>query len=334
MSYTSRDKSGIAKVLQFLKAHHLEYLSGEDLSEVLKISRVAVWKHIKRIKSLGYKIESKQNLGYRLTDVTDLMLPWEITDGLKTKHLGKNVYYFDSLDSTQNFASSIAKKHGEDGTVVIAETQVSGKGRQGRSWISPKGGIWLSVILHPRFDVGKVTLVPFAAAIALSSAIKKTLGIQTELKWPNDVTLSGKKIAGMIIDASIESTSIESLILGVGINFRVDPKQIEKRIKDGSNFYGVATLVDKNNAAKPARLVQVFLEELEKTLALIDAGKTQSILNQWSKRSSTIGRDVSVSNPEGKITGRAVKLDRDGSLVIRQNSQLIKVTTGDVAYQK
>ncbi len=334
MSYTSLDKSGIVKVLQFLKAHHLEYLSGEDLSEVLKISRVAVWKHIKKIKSLGYKIESKQNLGYRLTDVTDLMLPWEITDGLKTKYLGKNIYYFDSLDSTQNFASSIAKKHDENGTVVIAETQVSGKGRQGRSWISPKGGIWLSVILHPRFDVGKVTLVPFAAAIALSSAIKKILGIQTELKWPNDVTLSGKKIAGMIIDASIESTRIESLILGVGINFRVVPKQIEKRIKDGSNFYGVATLVDKNNAAKPARLVQVFLEELEKTLALIDAGKTQSILSQWSKRSSTIGRDVSVSTPEGKITGRAVKLDRDGSLVIRQNSQLIKVTTGDVAYQK
>jgi BirA family biotin operon repressor/biotin-[acetyl-CoA-carboxylase] ligase len=334
LSYTSLDKSGIVKVLQFLKAHHLEYLSGEDLSEVLKISRVAVWKHIKKIKSLGYKIESKQNLGYRLTDVTDLMLPWEITDGLKTKYLGKNIYYFDSLDSTQNFASSIAKKHDENGTVVIAETQVSGKGRQGRSWISPKGGIWLSVILHPRFDVGKVTLVPFAAAIALSSAIKKILGIQTELKWPNDVTLSGKKIAGMIIDASIESTRIESLILGVGINFRVVPKQIEKRIKDGSNFYGVATLVDKNNAAKPARLVQVFLEELEKTLALIDAGKTQSILSQWSKRSSTIGRDVSVSTPEGKITGRAVKLDRDGSLVIRQNSQLIKVTTGDVAYQK
>ncbi|MFY9301103.1 MAG: biotin--[acetyl-CoA-carboxylase] ligase [Candidatus Nitrosotenuis sp.] len=332
MLYTSRDKSGIAKVLQFLKAHHREYLSGEDLSEVLKISRVAVWKHIKKIQGLDYKIESKQNLGYRLVDVTDLMLPWEITDGLKTRHLGKNVYYFDSLDSTQNFASSIAKKHGENGTVVIAETQVSGKGRQGRRWISPKGGIWLSVILHPSFDVGKVTLVPFAVAIALSSAIKKTLGAKTELKWPNDVTLNGKKIAGIIIDASIESTRIESLILGVGINFKVDPRQIEKKIKESGNFYGVDTLVDRNNAAKPARLVQAFLEELEKTLALIDAGKTQAILSQWSKRSSTIGRDVSVSHPKGRITGRAVKIDRDGSLVIKHNSQLIKVTAGDVSY--
>lgn len=334
MQYTSHDKSGIAKVLQFLKAHHLEYLSGEDLSEVLKISRVAVWKHIKKIQSLGYKIESKQNLGYRLTGTTDLMLPWEIADGLKTKRIGKNVYYFDSVDSTQSFAASIAKKHGEDGTIILAETQISGKGRQGRSWVSPKGGIWLSVVLHPRFDVGKVTLVPFAAAIALSSAIKKTLEIKTELKWPNDITLNGKKIAGMIIDASIESTQIKDLILGVGINFRVNPRQIEKRIRSGSNFYGVGTLVDENNTAKPAKLVQAFLEELERILSLFDGDKTHTIIRQWSKKSSTIGRNVSVSAPEGKISGRAIKLDKDGGLIIKQNSRSVKITAGDVIHQK
>ncbi len=334
MQYTSHDKSGIAKVLQFLKAHHLEYLSGEDLSEVLKISRVAVWKHIKKIQSLGYKIESKQNLGYRLTGTTDLMLPWEITDGLKTKQIGKNVYYFDSVDSTQNFAASIAKKHGENGTVIIAETQISGKGRQGRSWVSPKGGIWLSVVLHPRFDVGKVTLVPFAAAIALSNAIKKSLGIKTELKWPNDITLNGRKVAGMIIDASIESTQIKDMILGIGINFRVNPRQIEKRIKGGSNFYGVATLVEESSPAKPAKLVQVFLEELERIMSLFDGDKTQSIISQWSKKSSTIGRNVSVFTPKGKISGRAIKLDKDGGLVIKQNSKSIKITAGDVIHQK
>jgi len=332
--YTTHDRSGIAKVLQFLKAHHLEYLSGEDLSEVLKISRVAVWKHIKKIQSLGYEIESKQNLGYRLTGTTDLMLPWEITDGLKTKQIGKTVYYFDSIDSTQNFAASIAKKHNDDGAVIIAETQISGKGRQGRKWISPRGGIWLSVILHPKFDVGKVTLVPFAAAIALSDAIKKILGIKTELKWPNDVTLNGKKIAGMIIDASIESTRIENLILGVGINFRVNPKQIEKRIKDGNNFYGVATLVGKNNEVKPAKLVQAFLEELERGLLLFEEGKTQSIVEQWSKRSSTIGKNVRVSAPEGKISGKAIKLDKDGGLIIKQDSKSLRITAGDVIHQR
>jgi len=130
--YTSDENQGLVKVLQFLKSHRLEYLSGEDLSEVLHISRVAIWKHIKKIQSLGYKIQSKQNLGYRLTDITNLLLPWEITDQLKTKQIGKKVYYFDSIDSTQNYATSIAKDESEFGSVIIAETQTSGKGRLGR----------------------------------------------------------------------------------------------------------------------------------------------------------------------------------------------------------
>ncbi|MEW6043688.1 MAG: biotin--[acetyl-CoA-carboxylase] ligase [Thermoproteota archaeon] len=332
MLYTSSDNSGLIKVLQFLKAHHSEYLSGEDLSEVLKISRVAVWKHIKKIQNLGYKIESKQNLGYRLTGITDLMLPWEITDGLKTKKIGKKIYYFDSIDSTQNFAATIARNQNEDGTLIISETQKAGKGRQGRTWISPKGGIWMSIVLKPSFDVGKVTLMPFAAAVALSNAIQKTLGVATELKWPNDLTLKGKKIAGMIIDASIESTRIESLVLGVGINFKIDPSQIEKKIKHGPNFYGVATLVNQEDKTKPVKVVQSFLEEFERILSLFASDKTQAIISQWMKKSSTIGRNVSIITPTETIVGRAVKLDKDGALIVRQNSKSLRVTAGDVSY--
>ncbi len=334
MLYTSYDNLGLVKVLQFLKAHQLEYLSGEDLSEVLKISRVAVWKHIKKIQTLGYKIESKQNLGYRLSHTTDLMLPWEITDGLKTKQIGKKIYYFDSVDSTQNFASSISKNSDEAGSVVIAETQLSGKGRLGRAWISPKGGIWLSVILHPTFDVSKITLIPLAAGVALSNAILKTLKIETELKWPNDITLNGKKVAGMIIDATVESSSIESLVLGIGINFKINPKEVEKKIKSKENYYGIATLLKINDKKNPSKLVQSFLEELEKILMLLNEDKTNSIINQWTKRSSTIGRVVSISTQNGKIIGKAVKLDRDGSLIIKQNSKQLKVTVGDVTYKK
>jgi BirA family biotin operon repressor/biotin-[acetyl-CoA-carboxylase] ligase len=332
--YTSYENVGLVKVLQFLKAHQLEYLSGEDLSEVLKISRVAVWKHIKKIQLLGYKIESKQNLGYRLSSTTDLMLPWEVTDGLKTKQIGKKVYYFDTVDSTQNFASSIAKDHVETGSVVIAETQASGKGRLGRTWISPRGGIWLSVILRPAFDISKITLLPLVAAIALYNAIFKTLGLKTELKWPNDVTLKGKKVAGMIIDAAVESSTIESLVLGVGINFKINPKEIEKKIKTKENFYGIATLVKKTDKTRPVRLVQSFLEELEKTLSDLADGKTNAIITSWSKKSSTIGRNVTVSTQGGKVTGRAVRVDSDGTLIIKHNSRHLKVTAGDITYQR
>ena len=258
MSYSSHENVGLIKVLQFLKAHHSEYLSGEDLSEVLKISRVVVWKHIKKIQALGYEIESKQNLGYRLTKITDLMLPWEITDGLKTKNIGRKIYYFDTIDSTQRFASTIANNKAEDGTIIISETQDSGKGRLGRNWVSPRGGIWLSVILHPKFDVAKITLVPLVASIALSLAIQKILDIRTELKWPNDVTLRGKKIAGMIIDASIESSSIESIVLGVGINFRVNPVEIEKKDKGKRKFLRCGNACESKQQDKTSKTCAVI----------------------------------------------------------------------------
>ena len=122
MMYTSFDNAGILKVLSYLKSHNSEFLSGQDLSDVLKISRVAVWKHVKKIRSLGYKVESKHNLGYKLTDSTDLLLPWEITQDLDTKLLGKRVFYFDTIDSTQNFAAKIASNQNENGSIVIFKT--------------------------------------------------------------------------------------------------------------------------------------------------------------------------------------------------------------------
>jgi len=155
--YSSKDNPGLIRVLSFLKSHDTEYLSGQDLSDVLKISRVAVWKHIKKIKELGYTIESKQKRGYRLVSNTELLLPWEIIQGLKTKKIGRVAYYFDSITSTQNQAMKMTSDSKNNGAIIIAQKQTGGKGRLGRRWISPKGGIWLSVILYPEFDISVVT---------------------------------------------------------------------------------------------------------------------------------------------------------------------------------
>ncbi|MBT8173235.1 MAG: HTH domain-containing protein, partial [Nitrosopumilus sp.] len=152
MIYNSFDSPGLVKVLTFLQTHNTEYLSGQDLSDVLRISRVAIWKHIKKIQELGYTVESKQKLGYKLTSNSDALLPWEITSGLKTKKIGKKAYYFDSIDSTQNQALKMSEDTSNDGTIIIAAKQTGGKGRLGRKWVSPKGGIWFSIILHPKFD--------------------------------------------------------------------------------------------------------------------------------------------------------------------------------------
>ena len=330
--YSSYDNSGLVKVLSFLKSHNTEYLSGQDLSDVLRISRVAVWKHIKKIRELGYKIESKQKLGYRLESSTDMLLPWEITSGLKTKIFGKQVYYFDSIDSTQNQAMKMTLDEANNGTIIIAEKQTSGKGRLGRTWVSPKGGIWFSIILHPKFDISVITLFPIASALALSNAIEKTLNIKSELKWPNDVTIKGKKVAGMLVDASLESNKIENLVLGVGINFDVDVKQIEKILKNTPNFYGVASLREQNKIIKPILLVQSFLIELEQVYNLLNTGDIKKIIRDWTKKSSTIGQNIELNTDDGKIKGKAIKIDDDGALVILENKKNRRITSGDITY--
>ena len=332
MTFNSFNSPGLVKVLKFLQTHNTEYLSGQDLSDVLRISRVAIWKHIKKIQDLGYTVESKQKLGYKLTENSDILFPWEVTSELKTKLIGQKVYYFDSIDSTQNQALKIANEPENNGAVIIAATQTGGKGRTGRKWISPKGGIWFSIILHPKFDISITTLFPIASSLALSKAIENTFEITPELKWPNDLTIKGKKIAGILVDAAFESNKIESLVLGVGINFNVDIKAIKKTLKDTPNFYGVASLSEQNKKVKPIQLVQNFFVELEKIYELLNKKQTKKIISEWTKRSSTLGKNVEINTTDGKIKGKATKIDEDGALIISNKNKTEKVIAGDIIH--
>ena len=332
MIYNSFDNASMIKILSLLKSHKSEYLSGQDLSDVLKISRVAVWKHIKKIRSLGYKIESKQQSGYKLIGISDLLLPWEITENLKTKFIGKRAYYFDSIDSTQDFALKIASQDNENGTIIISKKQTGGKGRMKRKWFSPIGGIWMSIIIHPDFDISNTTLVPIATSLALCKAIEKTTKIRPELKWPNDITIKGKKVAGILVDTSIESNKIESLILGVGINFKIKQEKLKKIIINSPNYYGATTLVKKNESA--LHLVQQFLYELEVIFQWINSGLTKKIIVEWTKRSSTIGKNISIINDKKIVMGKAAKVDNDGALIISKNKKSTRILVGDVTYHK
>ena len=325
---TSFDSFSFVKILSFLKAHRSEFLSGQDMSDILKISRVAVWKDIKKIRSLGYKIESKQNIGYRLVDSSKLPLPWEIKEDLNTKFLGNRIYYFDTIDTTQNFAMKIASEKNEDGSVVISKKQTGGRGRMKRKWKSPVGGIWMSIIINPKFDVTYTTLVPIATSLALCIAIEKILKINTKLKWPNDITLKKKKVAGVLINVSMISNQIENMVLGIGINFKINPNELENSIKKTPNFYGVGTLVKKNQSMTP--LIKQFLYELENVLQLINSGQIKKIRNGWTKRSSTIGRNVSIVTNEGRISGKAIRIDNEGGLIISKNKKTHRVIVGDV----
>ena len=330
MIYNSFEDTGLVRVLKFLKAHNTEYLSGQDLSDVLHISRVAVWKHIKKIKALGYKIESKQKLGYRLVDDTEKLLPWEITTDLKTKIIGKRVHYFEEIDSTQNFAQQIASHKKENGAIIIAEKQTTGRGRLDRKWTSPKGGITFSIIIHPKFDVSSSTLVPILSAVALSKSIKSVLGIETEVKWPNDITMNGKKVAGILVDASFQANSIDYLILGIGINFDIDAKKLEKRLSKTPNFYGVKSLRKKEDKTPPKLLIKEFLLQFEKNLSQLDNGKKSTIVKEWTKRAAGIGKKITINTSNGEISGISQGIDNDGALKLKTRNEIKKIFVGDV----
>jgi len=328
--YTSFEQTTLDKIVTLLKSHQSEFLSGEKLSKSLALSRAAVWKNIKKLKSLGYKIESRPKSGYRLRQGTDLLVPWEVSDGLQTDIIGRKIYYFKKIDSTQNFALELAQRPHENGSLVIADRQTQGRGRLNRKWVSPKGGIWMSILLRPNFEPSYTSLFPMATSLALAVSIEKTLKIKTELKWPNDVTIKGNKVAGILIDASVESNKIDYLIIGIGINFKINPGTISKSIKQKK--YGITTLISKGQYVRPVELVQQFLLELEKTYNNILTGNVGTIRKEWMKRSSTIGKNVTITTTTGTLKGKVTGIDKTGALVLSRNGNVQHVLAGDMTY--
>ncbi len=332
MFYNSHDNIGLVRVLLFLKSHSSEYLSGQDLSDVLKISRVAVWKHIRTIKELGYVIEARQRRGYRLVGGTDRLLPWELAADLGTKRIGRRAYYFDEVDSTQDYAMELARSGDVDGYVVAAERQTHGRGRMKRRWMSPDGGIWMSIILKPRLDHASLSFVPIAAGAALAGAIQKTSGIDAKLKWPNDVVIQSKKVAGIITDAAVESGRLEYVVVGTGINFGADVEDLERLMKDTPHFYGITSILCHDKNAKRLALAREFLVEFERRMGMLENGDARTVIKDWTAHSDTIGRKVEIVMRGGGIRGTATGIDDDGALMIRTTHGIQRALAGDVEH--
>ena len=328
--YTSFDETPLENIVRLLKSHQLEFLSGQEMSQILGLSRVAIWKNIKKLQNLGYKIQSKRNLGYRLTNKTNLLLPWEITQSLQTEFLGSKIYYFKTISSTQDFALTLTSKRHENGSLIIAQKQTRGRGRLNRRWFSPTGGIWLSILLKPNFEVNQVSLFPMMTSLALAIAIEKVLNLKPELKWPNDVMLNNKKVSGILVDASMESNQIDYIVIGVGINFKIKPSILAKRINRKDN--AVTTLVNRNKNTDPILFLQVFLFELEKLYNKLMTHNISEIKRGWEKRSSTLGKNVIVSTPSGQVKGKAIRLDEEGALLVSKKGKIQRLLVGDVSY--
>jgi BirA family biotin operon repressor/biotin-[acetyl-CoA-carboxylase] ligase len=323
---------GILEYLSALRsAGPTGYVSGQFLAKRAGISRSAVWKQVIRLRSYGYGITSVRGQGYKLVSETEFPVPWELKARLRTSVIGRTIIYLKTTNSTQSTAISIAGTEPDpNGTVVIAELQKGGRGRLNRKWVSPLGGLWFSVVLKPKIPTASITLLPFVTALAVRDAIAVSTGLEARLKWPNDVMISGRKVAGILLDISAEADSVNYAVIGVGINVNVDAADISARISGSQEITSIKN--ELGHDANRLKIIQVALERLEAHLQDLYKKGSSEIIATWKKQAGMLGRHVSIIQ-DGKTLceGVASDVDIDGSLVIATGSgDKIRIASGDV----
>lgn len=311
------------QIISFLKKSG-EYISGEEISRSLNISRAGIWKYIQDLRGQGYEIVAVPHLGYRLMSCPDKLIPYEIKFDLKTKVLGRKIYSHDLLASTMDEAFGLGVKGAEEGAVVCAESQTKGRGRLGRHWVSPSGkGIYMSVILRPRLIPSEVPKLTLLSAVAVAEAIYKVSGIKPSIKWPNDLLIGPRKLGGILTELSAEVDQIKFVVIGMGININTTASQLPPE----------ATSL-KIEAGKVFSRVDVLKEILRSMdgwyLHVLDYG-FDKVFKKWREFAVTLGKRVRISDSGGFIEGEPLDLADDGGLLIRKDSGIvIKKMSGDV----
>jgi len=309
------------EILQVLRRKG-DYVSGEQIADLLGVSRAAVWKQIQALTREGYGIESHQNRGYRLVSTPDRLYAAEVRNGLQTRLIGCKVVHLDSTGSTNTVARQLAEQGTEEGTVIVAETQSHGKGRLGRQWVTRPGGAWLSVILKPAIDPAHAASITLLAAVSVAKALREG-GVEAVIKWPNDVLVNGKKICGILTEMSAETDAVNFIVLGIGVNLNNDVP------------LGTATTLKTELGQKVDRVkfVQGLLESLEEDYLTFREQGFTPILWSWRRYSDTLGRPVEVTYQGEIIRGVAQDIADDGALIVKtQDGTVRKIVSGDCTH--
>ena len=314
------------KILNLLSEK--EYISGESISASLGISRAAVWKYINALKLEGYQIESSTKKGYIIIKRPDILTSAELQPLLKTQYIGKNIVHFESIGSTNVKAKELASKGYPNGTVIISEEQVSGKGRLGRSWLSPRGkGIWMSIILKPEIPPMEAYKVTIIAAAAVHSALLD-MDLSTLSKWPNDIVAEGKKVCGILTEMNAELNSIHSLIIGIGINVNTDLSDIPEDLRDKASSLKIIAKKTFNRKAILASILNHF-EALYNDF--IGSGSMGSSLSICRKYSAVINKEVLLIEGNRSTKVRVKDISDNGHLIIQDGATVREVISGEVS---
>ena len=317
------------KILELLAQRQGTFISGEELSNMLNISRTAVWKHIHSLKEEGYRILASPRRGYVLTERPDILTETEIRSGLETRVFGQKVAFFPLLDSTNEEAKRLAAAGAPEGTVVVSEQQQQGKGRIGRQWASPpKIGLWFTLILRPAVLPVHAAQLTFVSAVAVCLALKEATGLPLTLKWPNDLLWDGKKVGGILTELSAEIEKINFIIVGIGINVNQKEEDWPSELRN----MAVSLQIAAGRTFHRAAILQVILAKYEELYHNYLQNGFAPILQAWRELNSTLGQEVVVKSPEGSFVGRAEDVNADGCLLVRKASgELETVIVGDVS---
>jgi len=319
-----------ARILSALRATGEGSVSGADLAQQLGVSRAAVWARIEELRALGYDIEASPHRGYRLISVPDVLHADDLLSRLgKTRIIGRDIRVFEKTTSTNDIVEKLARDGVKEGVAVFAEAQTKGRGRLGRQWVSPaRKGLWFSVLLRPKLQPQAVTQLTIAAATALVRAMAGVTDSPAEVKWPNDILLCGRKVAGVLTEMSAELDSVKYVILGIGVNVNQTPGELPAELRKPATSLRIET----GRCQMRAELATAILRELDQDYARIGGGQFEALADEWEARCTTIGREVTIQVGERRLQGRAESLDSDGALLLRtQHGHLERVVGGDVS---
>jgi len=296
-----------------------EWVSGEEIASRLGVSRAAVWKRIEGLRTKGYKIDACTRRGYRLSKNQDLLDAGLIRSGLKTRWLGKDLRCYGEVESTNETARSIARTT-QNGTVLVAETQAKGRGRLSRSWASPSGGVWMTLILKPEIPLAEAHRINMAVSVALAKAIRSLYSLEAGIKWPNDLLIGDRKICGILMEVSAEVDRLDYALVGVGINANVDVSGFPSEWKATSLSRELGRDVSRSE------LIQRILQEIEEAYGMMNS---REIYEEWRSLSLTLGRRVRIISAAGELVSYAAELAEDGALLLKTEKGMRRVLAGD-----
>jgi BirA family biotin operon repressor/biotin-[acetyl-CoA-carboxylase] ligase len=319
------------QILKTLHQNKDEYVSQDHLASEVGISKTQLTDEIRKLEEEGYKIDSSVEKGYCLIKTPNQLLPYEIQEDLSTSYIGREIHYYPEVDSTNEVAKRLAQEGVPEGTIVIAESQRRGRGRRGKKWLSPSGGVWMTIILRPDIPPSKAPQLTLVTGVAVAETLDQECRLDVGIKWPNDILIGEKKVCGILTEASANPQGLEYVVVGIGIDLNVDVNNFPPELREGAT----SLKHELEKEISGAKLVQQFLSNFEKLYNDFKTGKFPEILNQWRRLSKTIGTSVEVHKKGRIVRGEAVGINKEGVLILEtDDGSLRKIISGECTHFK